>query len=127
MPCESTHQARVGAWTFGLLALAASACGGVDRGVGPGGIGGSGGVAADGAPLYAVCGLTLTPDGQSGYLALVPDLEAGTTFDLADTLEFPGGSLCAAPGKLEPTVPGSRRAGGDPTLLGWSGRHISVR
>lgn len=75
-----------------LACFVVSGCGGSN---GEGGAGGSG--PAD-APLYAVCGLVVTPDARSGYLAVVPDLESGTTFDLADTLEFPGGSLCAAPG-----------------------------
>ena len=64
----------------------------------PGATGGDGGAGQAGAPLYAVCGLVFTPDGRSGYLAVVPDLEPTTTFELADTLEFPSGSLCAAPG-----------------------------
>ncbi|MEM9730464.1 MAG: hypothetical protein AAF997_17925 [Myxococcota bacterium] len=90
--------ARTRSWALGFLAVVAVACGGTGSGPDATGNGGSGGATPSGAPLYAICGLTLTPDGRSGYLALVSDLEAGTTFDLADTLEFPGGSLCAAPG-----------------------------
>ncbi|MEM7136044.1 MAG: hypothetical protein AAF500_05660 [Myxococcota bacterium] len=89
---------RLRLWHAMLPLLLASACGGAQGDAGTGGQSGSGGAAPAGSPLYAVCGLTLQPDGRSGYLGLVPDLEAGTSLDLADTLEFPGGSLCAAPG-----------------------------
>lgn len=49
-------------------------------------------------PLYAICGFTFTPEGPSGYLVVVPDLDASTSVDLASALEVPGGLSCAAPG-----------------------------
>jgi hypothetical protein len=91
---------------FGLFALIAlSGCGDSTSADGTAGAdsdspetGGAGGDGVTSAPLYAICGALFTPDGTSGYVATVPDLEPTTTFELEDTLEVPGGTLCAAPG-----------------------------
>lgn len=103
MPVNEARPRFISAWIQALattFALLGASCGSSGAG-GPAGGGdaaGTGGTSTSDAPLYAVCGLVFTPDGRSGYLAVVPDLESTTTFDLADTLEFPGGSICAAPG-----------------------------
>ncbi|MEM8607568.1 MAG: hypothetical protein AAGF92_10700 [Myxococcota bacterium] len=95
---------RTATW-FTLAALLVAGCGdseadtgGAGSGGDPSGTGGAGGVDVVPSPLYAVCGALFTPDGTSGYVALVPDLEPTTTFELSDTLEVPGGTLCAATG-----------------------------
>ena len=57
---------------------------------------GDGGSAEPDDSLFAICGAIFSPDGPSGYLALVPSLDATTSVDVENTIVFPGGAACAA-------------------------------
>ena len=47
-------------------------------------------------PTFAICGAIFNPEGPSAYLALVSSLDAETTVDVQNTIEFGGGAACAA-------------------------------
>lgn len=57
--------------------------------------GASGSAGAASGPLYAVSTNVFGPEEVTGYLALVPSLDAGTTLDLDAAIEFPGGGFAA--------------------------------
>lgn len=43
---------------------------------------------------FVVCGLTFSPEGPSGYAAVVPSIDAGVTVDLETALPIPGLGAC---------------------------------
>lgn len=64
-------------------------------GLGCAGSGDDGHATPDGGstgPLYVVSTNVFDPDGITGYVALVPSLDAPTTMDLRNAIEFPGGA-----------------------------------
>ncbi len=48
--------------------------------------------ATSSAPVYAISTNVFSPEGITGYLAVVPSLDASTEMDLGQAIEFPGGA-----------------------------------